>query len=462
MNNTLNRLRMPPLLDTFKTGCLNLTAKEGQTKIFGDKISKTIGFNQGFLGPTILIKNGSLSTSIKNSLSEKITVHNHGLLVPGYLDGGPQSAVLPNCEKNFDLNIAQRPATLWYHSHVHKRTGNHIYFGLAGAIIHTDGLDDDRGLPTRYGIDDLTLIIQDRHFDDTGAMIYRPTISDVENGFHGEYILVNGQLETVAVVPKAIVRLRLINASNARIYSLGFSDGRPMHLIATDAGFIGKPVSLNHLRLIPGERAEVLVDFSGGFSPVLVNKRGNLMQVQKFIVDDTLSLSITCLPEIISVESFDLTKSINKTRNFSLTMGGGSAGQISKNVRGFDNLGDKYNDYSAADLINNFGINGHPYDMNRIDFEVALGTVERWIISGAGSIDHPFHVHGVHFKVISENGGLEHRSENIGWKDTVLVSGQTEILIRFENPAGRKTPFMYHCHILEHEDSGMMGQFSVI
>jgi FtsP/CotA-like multicopper oxidase with cupredoxin domain len=106
-----------------------------------------------------------------------------------------------------------------------------------------------------------------------------------------------------------------------------------------------------------------------------------------------------------------------------------------------------------------FAINGRPYDMDRIDFEVALGSVERWQIRST-MVAHPFHVHGVRFRVVTENGGPP-RPENTGWKDTVLVTGEAEILARFDQPASRDTPFMFHCHILEHEDAGMMGQFTV-
>ena len=106
-----------------------------------------------------------------------------------------------------------------------------------------------------------------------------------------------------------------------------------------------------------------------------------------------------------------------------------------------------------------FAINGQPYDMGRIDFEVALGSVERWHIRST-MVAHPFQVHDVRFRVVTENGGAP-RPENTGWKDTVLVTGEADILARFDLPASRKTPYMFHCHILEHEDTGMMGPFTV-
>lgn len=106
-----------------------------------------------------------------------------------------------------------------------------------------------------------------------------------------------------------------------------------------------------------------------------------------------------------------------------------------------------------------FAINGRPFDMNRVDFEVALGSVERWHVRST-MVAHPFHVHGVRFRVVSEDGAPP-RPENTGWKDTILVPGEAEILARFDQPASAETPLMFHCHILEHEDAGMMGQFTV-
>ena len=106
-----------------------------------------------------------------------------------------------------------------------------------------------------------------------------------------------------------------------------------------------------------------------------------------------------------------------------------------------------------------FGINGQPFDMSRLDLEVAVGSTERWLVGGQ-MMGHPFHVHGVRFRVESQNGRPP-RPENSGWKDTVLVDGEAVLLVRFEHAARAAKPFMIHCHILEHEDAGMMAQFAV-
>lgn len=431
------RLSMPPLLDTRATGRLSLTATSGTTAFAGGPSIPTAGFNQAYLGPTILMQNGELTAQVKNTLDEPISTHWHGLLVPGEHDGGPHLPIAPGATWQPKMTIAQDPATIWYHSHIHERTAEQVYFGLAGVIHVTDGQDDARGLPSTYGIDDLTLVLQDRRFDASGRMVYDPSMMDVMHGFAGNRMLVNGQTDATAVVPPGLVRLRLLNGSNARNYTLFFDDARPMHLVATDGGYLPAPVALDTLRLSPGERAEILVDFSGGTAPVLMSDPGQAFGVLQFETDTTLATRITRLPEQLDGAPDDPPTAEIATRQISLDMG---MGGMMMGGGGF-------------------AINGRPYDMDRIDFEVAQGTVERWQIRSS-MVAHPFHVHGVRFRVVTENGSPP-RPENAGWKDTVLVPGEAEIIARFDQPASRKTPFMFHCHILEHEDAGMMGQFTV-
>ncbi|KQZ86375.1 biphenyl 2,3-dioxygenase [Mesorhizobium sp. Root157] len=435
-NTPMKRLAMLLLMDTRSTGRLSLSTVAGNSSLLGGPVTRTAGFNQSYLGPTIIMQNGPLGINVHNTLDEPITTHWHGLMVPGEHDGGPHLAIRSGGRWKPDVNISQPSATAWYHSHIHGRTAPQVYYGLAGAIHVTDGRDDYRGLPAEYGVDDLTLILQDRRFDRSGRMVYAPSMMDRMQGFVGNRILVNGQADTTAVVPRGIVRLRLLNASNARTYNLYFDDTRPLHLIATDGGYLPAPVGLDMLRLSPGERAEVLVDFSGAGAPVLMSDPQQAYGVLQFATDDTTA-RIVKIPPSLDGQLSDLAGSVTRTRNISLDMGmggmmmGGGA----------------------------FAINGRPFDMGRIDFEVDLGSVERWLVRST-MIAHPFHVHGVRFRVVSENGRPP-RPENTGWKDTVLVKGETEIVARFDQPASTSSPYMFHCHILEHEDAGMMAQFTV-
>tara|TARA_R110000751_G_scaffold137830_3_gene241319 strand:- start:14318 stop:15715 length:1398 start_codon:yes stop_codon:yes gene_type:complete len=430
------RLQMPPRIDTRASGRLALTAQAGSSNFLGGRAVPTVGYSQAYLGPTVIMQNGPLAAEIGNTLGEPVSVHWHGMKIAGAHDGGPHQPVLPGQSWKPEMQVNQDPSTIWYHSHIHQRTAQQVYNGLAGVIHVTDGRDDDRGLPSAYGIDDLTLVLQDRSFDRKGRMVYDPSMMDRMHGFHGNRMLINGQSGAIALVPNGIARLRLLNGSNARIYNLFFNDGHPMHLVATDGGFLPRPITLEVLRLAPGERAEILVDFSGAGAPVLMSDPDQAYSLLEFARDETLPARITRLPDEIGSPLEELTGLETRSREISLDMGMGMM-----MGRG------------------GFAINGQPFDMDRIDFNVALGSVERWIVRSS-MIAHPFHVHGVQFRVLSEDGAPP-RPENAGWKDTLLVPGVAEILARFEHPASKENPFMLHCHILEHEDAGMMAQFTV-
>lgn len=451
---------MPPLLDTRETGRLDLVAQTGQTR-FGDGAeTHTAGFNQSYLGPTIVMKNGPLSARVENQVNEAVTAHWHGLLVPGDHDGGPHLPIAPGRNWTPDMDIKQQPSTAWYHTHIHERTAVQVYAGLAGIIHVSDGRDDDRGLPASYGVDDLTIVLQDRRFDGNGRMAYDPGMMDIMHGFTGDTMVVNGQIGPVAAVPKGIVRLRLINGSNARVYNLSTEDGRPLHLIANDGGYLPATLPIGRLRLSPGERAEVLLDFSDGGSTTLVSAGdpnqgvGGMMgrlrglveplfdrsfAVLPIVVDEALPVRILKVPGRLGEPLPDLSAAVAATRRISLDMGMGMG--------------------MMGGMMGGFAINGRAFDPARIDLKVRRGSVERWIVSST-MLAHPFHIHGVNFQVVRENGGAP-RPESTGWKDTAFVDGESELLVAFDHPASREKPYMYHCHILEHEDGGMMGQFSV-
>ncbi|PHP64768.1 biphenyl 2,3-dioxygenase [Zhengella mangrovi] len=458
---------MPPLLDTTGTGRLDLTAMAGETSFGGGAPSYTFGYNQAYLGPTIRMRNGPLAARVQNALDYPVTVHWHGLIVPGEHDGGPHSPIRPGGLWSPDMEIGQQAGTPFYHTHVHGQTAAQVYRGLAGVIHVDDGRDDDRGLPSAYGVDDLTLVLQDRRFDERGRMIYGASMMDVMHGFTGDTMLVNGQVYGVASVPRSIVRLRLVNGSNARIYTLFANDGRPLHLAATDGGYLSEPLALDTLRLGPGERAELLVDFTSGKPMTLMSQEdpnqgpggmmgqigdmiGSLVSrsfpVLPLMVDETMPARITALPQHLADPLPDLSGPVARTRRFSLDMGmGGMMGRM----------------MGGGGMMGGMAINGRSFAMNRIDLEVKRGTVERWRVSSS-MLSHPFHVHGASYRVVSENGAAP-RPESRGWKDTVVVpmGGETELLVRFTQPAGADAPYMFHCHILEHEDAGMMGQFTV-
>lgn len=463
-------LQMPPLLDATASGAFDLTARAGETAFLGGAVSTSWGFNdQTFLGPTLrLAADRAVAASVTNLLTESFALHWHGLLVPGHADGGPHLPIAPGRAWSVELDIDQPPATIWYHAHTHARTADHVQKGLVGVIQLTDGRDDERGLPAEYGIDDLTLVIQDRRFDGRGRMVYAPSMHDDMMGFVGDVILVNGQVNARAVVPPGIVRLRLLNGSNARIYDLTSRAGRPLHLVATDTGFLDRPMALETLRLAPGERAEVLMDFTDGTGDVLVSgpnpaigmmggmmSRGMMggMMGGRGMMGRAEGAGFEILP--IEVDR----RRAARTERIPESLGGAMPDLDIRNAR----IRDIALETSMGGMMRRRGeqhvINGRPFDMDRLDFSVRQGAAEIWRVESR-MMAHPLHIHGVMFQVLSENGGPV-SPRNRGWKDTVLVDERAEIAVQFDQPASADKPFMFHCHILEHEDGGMMGQFAV-
>jgi len=452
-------LPIPPLMQVDGGAGNSLTARKSQQEFLSGVNTPTLGYDLDYLGPTLRMKRGQTARlRVGNQTDDPVTAHWHGAHVPGNMDGGPQSAFGPGATQDVALDMTQPAATLWYHSHVHGQTGSQVYRGLAGFLI-LDDPDAPDGLPGAYGLDDIPLVVQDRIFNRRGRFSYDVGGMTTMQGFRGSEILVNGAIEPVADVPRGLVRLRLLNGSNARIYRFAFADGRAFAQVASDGGLLAAPVARNALLLAPAERAEIIVDFSQDTQPVrLVSDQDNnspmggmmggrsaqgTFEVMTFQPSATLQASTKQVPNTLPAAAMDLGAPV-RTRDFRLnTQRGGMFGSMVGGLFGGSSM----------------GINNQSFDMNTINETVRLGETERWRIS-ADMMAHPFHVHGTSFQVLVRNGrAVDPKTE--GWKDVVLVDGFTEILVRFDKPADANAPFMYHCHILEHEDAGMMGQFTV-
>lgn len=447
-------LPVPPLLDA-KDGPVRLVAQPGLTEFFAGRPTSTAGFNGSFLGPTVRLRSGSEApVHVRNALPEATTVHWHGLLVPAEVDGGMHNEIAAGGEGRTMLPVRQPAMTGWYHAHPHMRTGPQVYAGLAGMLIVDDEASAGIALPSRYGVDDLPLVLQDRLFDRNGRMVYPRNHMTQMHGVHGNVMLVNGARTPRASVPDALVRLRLLNAANARVFDLAFDDGRSFHWIATDAGLLREPVTLQRLQLAPGQRAELLVDFSDGRAATLSNRGASAMARGRGIAQIALDPLVSFAPakgqgglravpaRLARWDTPAVTPDLHR-RRLTLTMGLSGMGHAHGMAQGID---------------------GRAFAMDRIDQRVPLGAVEVWEVSSQPGMmmdqPHPFHIHGVHFEVLRRDGrppGVP----DAGRRDTVLVDAPVELLVRFTQPAGERAPFMYHCHILEHEDAGMMGQFTV-
>jgi len=399
--------------------------------------------------------------TVGNELPEPTTLHWHGLLIPSAMDGGPHNAIAPGDTSKAVLPVQQAAATCWYHPHPHGRTGLQVYGGLAGLLIVTDREEQGLGLPSRYGVDDLPVILQDRVFDREQHLVYPRGPMAVMHGVHGDVMLVNGAREPRAAVPAGLVRLRLLNGSNARVYQLAFEDGRSFHWIATEGGLLRAPVQLQRLPLAPGQRAEVLVDCSDGRPALLVDRVVSSMPGMRGGMPGTTLQPLLhlapagerkpqALPARLASWQTPALAAVAQRRRLTLTTGNeGMAG-----MPGMEGM-------HGMRMVH--GIDGRPFDMARIDQRVKLGDVEVWEVSALPGMmmdqSHPFHIHGVHFEVLRRDGGAP-AVLDAGRRDTVLVDAPVELLVRFTQPAPT-VPFMYHCHILEHEDAGMMGQFTV-
>ena len=448
--------RSLPLLDA-TGGSLALRAMASETHLGGGAPTPTMGFNQGYLGPTIRMRRGTMvAASVANATGVPVSAHWHGLNVPSDADGGaPQSVIEPGGTWNATLPLDQPATTAWYHTHVHGRTAPDLWAGLAGAILLEDEATDALGLPSEYGVDDLVLILQDKRFDAEGRATYEPGMMEIMHGYVGSHVLVNGQLAPVADVPTGLVRLRLVNAATSAEHRIAFD--RPAVLIGVDQGLLPTPVPVERVTIAPGERVEVVVDIGAGgeASPTvaastvgggmggmgdmmgggmmmgggephpLVTLRANPARRGAGRVPERLADPLPDLPEPVASRRFELQENMGPMQHARRLVGRGPV----------------------------MAINGEPYRAGRMDFTAKRGTIERWTIVSDG-MAHPFHAHGVCFRVPDPR-----TPEETGWKDVVTVAGTRDLFVSIDAPAVDGVPLMFHCHILEHEDAGMMGQF---
>ncbi|WP_391201538.1 multicopper oxidase family protein [Psychrobacillus sp. L4] len=430
-----NDLKIPPVLEHENDEGLvyYLTAQKGNTEVFDGYQTETFGYNGSFLGPVIRVNQGeTVKIRTTNELSEETTFHWHGLELPGEGDGGPHQTLKPGDSKIVEFKVNQEASTLWFHPHPEGKTSEQVYKGLAGLIYIEDENSKNLGLPSDYGINDIPLIIQDKKFDDMKQLNYQEAKN--EDGTIGDTLLINGTLNPKLTVNKEKVRLRILNGSNARNYTFKLNTGDSFVQIATDGGFLNNPITLNEIMLTPGERAEIIVDFSRyDFTSevALINEDETILLL--FNINDRLS------------DSSDISENLN---DFTVS-------EEERNLPVSKKL-------ELAGMGNGVTINGKKFDMDRIDLTQKHGVTEIWEIYNKpdmmGGMIHPFHIHGTQYKIISIDGVEPPKNEQ-GWKDTVAVQPgeKIKLAVKFNN----KGIYMFHCHVLEHEENGMMGQVKV-
>ncbi len=487
-------LPIPPLLEPDSQGQITLNIQSGKSR-FKDSITTTWGYNGELLGPALRLRKGrKVSLLYNNQLTEATTVHLHGLEVPGHADGGPQATIEPGKSRKSEFLVNQPAATCWFHPHPHHISGYHVAMGLGGLILIEDDESDALPLPKIWGVDDIPVILQDKRLNSTGQIDYKMDVINAAIGWFGDLMLTNGAIYPQHTVPRGWVRLRFLNGCNARSLKLSTSDKRPMYVIASDGGFLSEPTPVTELPILMGERFEVLIDTSDGSAfdimtlPVIqigmtlppfddalpVLRIETTLQIGQKKLPDTL-VTLPALPTISGLTQRTLQLSMDPQLDIlgmealvakygKKAMAGMSMdahGKMDMPEHGSMKMNPQEN-RNELDLFNSNFINGQPFNMMKPMFNVKKGQYEKWTISGEGDMMlHPFHIHGTQFRIISENGKppAEHRS---GWKDTVHVEGKvSEVLVKFDHEASMEDAFMAHCHLLEHEDTGMMMSFTV-
>ncbi len=441
-----NPLPVPPLADSEVVDgvrVFDLTMQRGRTDFGTGEEYETLGINGDYLGPTVRARRGEqVRMDVTNEIGERSTLHWHGMHLPAAMDGGPHQMVEVGQTWSPTWTIDQPAATLWYHPHLHGETADHVYRGLAGMFLVDDDASDALGLPDEYGVDDVPLVVQDKVLDNgelgQGVGVFNPV------GTLGDTLVVNGVVAPYLDVATEHVRLRLLNASGSRVFDFALDDDRSFDLVATDGGLLEAPEPMSHVVLSPGERAEVVVAVTPGEEVRLVSRptkvAGDPFQ-QRFAGGD---------------DAFDVLQLRGAT-----TLGPSPG--VPERLVALDDLSGDEVSVTREFRLSTPQINGREMDMNRIDETVEVGTTERWVVSNEDGTPHSFHVHDVQFEVVSYDGGPPPPHLR-GRKDTVFLPGQVEVelLLRFEDHTDPNVPYMFHCHILQHEDEGMMGQFVVV
>lgn len=434
----------------------NLSVHKSTKSFWKGATTATFAYNnETFWGPTLILKKGdTVQMNVRNELDEPTTTHWHGLHLPAATDGGPLQVIAAGKAWSPSFKVTNNAGTYWYHPHAHETTQKHLTMGAGGLIIVKDPIEAALPLPREYGVDDIPLVLTSRRFHLDDQFSY-----DGDNDKYGDFAFANGTLDAEVGLPAQVVRLRILNAEIERGYDLGFSDGRTFHVIATDGGLVDKPIPVTRMKLMVGERVEVLVDlgrdkvgssvdlmaynagqpfgYPGGEPGTRPPNGGYLNNINFRLlhinVTPRTAKAITTLPATL-VKNRLWTES-DATQQRTIRISGG---------RPLFNFDDK------------------PYSRSVINQTVTLGTVEKWTIQNNNIFGHTFHIHDVQFSIISRTSSVQDYER--GWKDTLYVprGESVSFIAKFDDYASDTDAFMYHCHMSNHEDGGLMGQFVVV
>ena len=425
-----------------------ITAGAGSVEFVPGKSTAILGYNGSTPGPMIEVTEGdAVSIDFENMIgNQDSTIHWHGLLVPPDQDGNPMNPVRSGSARKYDFTLqADNVGPFWYHPHPHGITAEQTYMGLAAPFIVRP-----KSNPLPAELAETTLFITSLSLLESGA-IAPNTMLDLMNGREGDHVLVNGQKNPMlTVAPGSSRRFRLYNATNGRYLRLAIP-GHRLTLIGTDGGFIAAPIpGLNEITLAPAERAEVVVDFQSSAGRVVLQdlsiERGWMGPGKPPLATRTvLTIDVSGPPQ----KPVPLPGQLRRISAL--------GPHVNSKTLAF---GEKMS-MAGGGMAMEFLINNRAFDMTRVDLTSRVNDVELWEIVNPTDMDHPLHLHGTQFQIFErERNGQKSKEPYVAWKDTVNVArGET---VRFkvkQEMVGRR---MYHCHILEHEQQGMMGLLDVV
>jgi spore coat protein A, manganese oxidase len=383
----------------------------------------------------------------------RTVVHLHGGKVPAESDGYPENWYVPGKSAIYHYPNHQDAAMLWYHDHALGINRLNIFAGLLGVFLVRDEFEDALDLPR--GKYEIPLVIYDRILDLEAQLNY-PVSADEKKPWvpevFGDAILVNGKITPYLEVEPRKYRFRVLNGANGRFFRLSLSNSQPFYQIGTDQGLLPAPVPLNRVYLAPGERADLIIDFSNQTGNVVM--RSDNFNVMQFRVAQNSARDVAVLPQTLRPVPRIAESAAIKTRMLSLVE--------------VDDLKQK----PVTMLLNNTHWNKPVTENPQLD------STEIWGLVNTTDDAHPIHLHLVRFQILDRRsfdiaaywttGTLKYLGPAMppdpgeaGWKDTVRADPGmvTRIIARFEGFAGR---YVWHCHVLEHEDNEMMRPFDVV
>ena len=449
MTQTMNPLAIPPALDV---DTFQLEVGQHQHQFYPGITTTTFGVNGPYLGPTLIMHQGDTARfRVSNQLPQLTNMHWHGMHVPGIVDGGPPREILTGEFWDLKYEVVNPAGTYWYHPHPHMITSAQATKGVAGMIIVHDAEEAALDLPRTYGVDDFPIVVQDRKFLSNGNFVVGP---------YGDSVLVNGTPHAYLECPAQVVRLRMLNGANSRVFRLGFEDDRTFDVIAGDGGLLNAPANVDRISLSNGERVEILLDLTGmaGDSLLLMSFGSELPQSvpgSSNILWESSILNGIDFP-VLRIRVTPPTASPvnavpNSLGNAQPVPEGQATLNRSKPLTGMGMVG-----------MGMFRIDGQMFDLNVVNDTVQLRATEIWTFQNSSNMAHPMHIHGCSFFVLDRNG-VAPAPEEAGAKDVVLVDvGETVRVIAQFNHLTEGWPYMYHCHNLMHEDNMMMLQFIVV